>query len=335
MSSRNKLPSDFYQLLEASSRTFNVGICRLRRPLRDEVALAYLLLRVSDFLEDAPEIPSSQKAHLLEIWAATLEGHTDGRKIIETIRGWPADTPDLAVAENLSRLAEALRRLPPHSQSVLRVHVKASTLGMARWARKGPLFQTEADLDDYMFEVAGRVGHLLTELFAHHHPILKPKLERLMPLGRQFGLALQTVNVIRGLHEDPLRGWVFIPSEFLDGSNCLPGDLWKENQERAREITLRRLVSKARMHLAEAEEYVRLIPRRFRRIRVFCLLPLFFAARTLSLSASDTGVFFFERKITRQEVHRIVLKTTILAPFNSWGSRFTQRLLKGPSANPA
>ena len=36
---------------------------------------------------------------------------------------------------------------------------------MARWTERGPVFRTEADLDDYMHEVAGRVGHLLTELF--------------------------------------------------------------------------------------------------------------------------------------------------------------------------
>ena len=31
---------------------------------------------------------------------------------------------------------------------------------------RGPDVRDEADLDDYMFEVAGRVGHMLTHIFA-------------------------------------------------------------------------------------------------------------------------------------------------------------------------
>jgi hypothetical protein len=37
---------------------------------------------------------------------------------------------------------------------------------MARWAIRGPDIETEADLDDYMHEVAGRVGYLITGLFS-------------------------------------------------------------------------------------------------------------------------------------------------------------------------
>ncbi|MYK68472.1 MAG: hypothetical protein F4020_02595 [Gammaproteobacteria bacterium] len=43
------------ELLVASSRTFAVGIRILPEPLRTEVTVAYLLLRVSDYLEDNRE----------------------------------------------------------------------------------------------------------------------------------------------------------------------------------------------------------------------------------------------------------------------------------------
>ena len=44
-----------------------------------------------------------------------------------------------------------------------------------------------------------------------------------MQIGREFGLALQTVNVIRGLHADWRRGWVYVPRSFAgDGSGSHP-----------------------------------------------------------------------------------------------------------------
>ena len=42
------------------------------------------------------------------------------------------------------------------------------------------------------------------------------KKDDMLPVSRQVGLGLQTVNVIRGLQADRDRGWVFVPMEFLE-----------------------------------------------------------------------------------------------------------------------
>src|SRR6267378_3105507 len=48
-------PPEFYQRhLDAVSRSFALCIPQLDQPLRDQVALSYLLLRVLDTVEDAP-----------------------------------------------------------------------------------------------------------------------------------------------------------------------------------------------------------------------------------------------------------------------------------------
>ena len=87
---------------------------------------------------------------------------------------------------------------------------------MARWQEHGPFVETEDEMDDYMHEVAGRVGYLVTDLFGWYSPIIQKRKAQLRPLAREFGLALQTVNIIRGLRKDYERGWVFVPRTFYE-----------------------------------------------------------------------------------------------------------------------
>src|ERR1051325_10097176 len=100
---------DEHALLRSASRTFALSIERLPGVVGEAMCLAYLLLRVSDFLEDNDYMPPERKA----------------------------------------------------VQTQLLVHVRNSTQGMARWVARGPQnIIVETDMDDYMHEVAGRVGYL-------------------------------------------------------------------------------------------------------------------------------------------------------------------------------
>ena len=53
-----------------------------------------------------------------------------------------------------------------------------------------PTWPTKTILDDYMHEVAGRVGLLLTELFALDIEQVSRRRVEMLTLGREFGLAL-------------------------------------------------------------------------------------------------------------------------------------------------
>jgi farnesyl-diphosphate farnesyltransferase len=137
-----------------------------------------------------------------------------------------------------------------------------------------------------------------------------------MRLGREFGLALQTVNVIRGLHADWRRGWVYVPRSFA-GDGAHAADIFAgETDPQLEARVLDRLVDKAQRHLAAASEYLRRIPRRCNGIRLFCLLPYLFAVRTLAKSRGNTAVFREETKITRAEVGRIVKAAVLLGRSN-------------------
>ena len=88
---------------------------------------------------------------------------------------------------------------------------------VATWVRF--LFPAPAVLVSSNYHLAGIVGYLLTDIFACYSPSIGRLKEKLMPLGYEFGLALQTVNIIRGIRKDYERGWVFVPVTFYEKFN--------------------------------------------------------------------------------------------------------------------
>ena len=310
------------ELLHAASRTFAVGIDLLPRPLREEVETAYLLLRVSDYLEDNESMEPARKASLLERWARVLEGAEPIEGLQQVMGPLDEQTPDALVARHVAQVFEAFHRMRPDARTVIGRHVCDSSRGMARWALRGPDLADEADLDDYMHEVAGRVGWLLTELFALDVPAVAARRDEMMRLGREFGLGLQTVNVIRGLHADRQRGWVYVPRSFSGGERA--DALFADPARQARVLSL--LVAKADRHLDAARSYIVAIPRRRRGIRLFCLLPYLFAVRTLAVSRENADVFRAEVKIGRAEVMRIARDARLLGWSNGWVHRYAARL---------
>ena len=318
------------ELLVRSSRTFAVGIRILPPPLRGEVAVAYLLLRVSDYLEDNRELAGDEKVALLGRWRRVLAGDGGRTALVGRLGEARDDTPDALVARNAAAVLAGLDGLASDAREILIRRVGESSAGMARWTERGSVFETEADLDDYMHEVAGRVGHLLTELFTLRLPGISDRRDRMMTLGREFGLALQTVNVIRGLHEDRDRGWVYVPAAFLPDPRIPPGELFDPSNLDAAMAVLARLVAKADRHLAAARAYIRLIPRRHHRVRIFCLLPLLFAVRTLAISRANPDVLRRETKMTRREVKAITRRAMVLGFSNGWIERYCGRLASVP-----
>ena len=205
--------------------------------------------------------------------------------------------------------------------------VSETTRGMARWQEKGPVVETEEELDDYMHHVAGLVGHLVTDLFSLHFASVARRRPRLMPLAREFGLALQSVNIIRGLRKDYERGWVFVPRSFCTAYGLARADLFAPaHRDRAMDV-VRALNEKAERHLQAGLEYVRLLPRHLHRLRLACMWPLLFATRTLAVSRDNPQVLTGEVKIPRATVRRIVAHSKLLGWSNIWVTAYARRLL--------
>lgn len=313
-------------MLRAASRTFAIGIERLPGGLGDAVMVAYLLLRVSDYLEDNQDMPPDRKVALLKLWDDVLAGEADVETLTSQFAAVDPGNPDAIVAEHAADVIARLRALPPEVQTPIVKNVRDSTQGMARWVARGPVVGDEADMDDYMHEVAGRVGYLLTHLFAWYSYYIRLHKDMLMPLAREFGLALQTVNVIRGLREDYERGWIFVPETFCKAVNISREQLFQPEHRPEAMRVLDMLADKAERHLRAALAYLKALPPWQHSIRLFCIFPLMFAVRTLAISRKNHDVLESEAKITREEVARIVRDSTLWGWSNLWLEHYYRQL---------
>ena len=306
------------EVLRATSRTFAIGIEGLPNPLREEMRVSYLILRVSDYLEDNTTLLQKEKAALLELWAAVLEGGPLDSALLSHLRTTADPSPDSVAAHHAPQIVEALQALSTLAQAPIRAHTRDSTLGMARWVLRGPDIGTELDLDDYMHEVAGRVGYLITDLFSIASGKVRENREEMMALGRDFGLALQTVNIVRGIPADIERGWFFVPRAFLPDSITSGRDFLEEVNRPEAVLIVERLLVKATRHFEAAEEYITKLPSLQGKMRYFCLLPYFFGVRTLALSKENPEVLTAEVKLRREEVRAIAWRTRLLGWSNRW-----------------
>jgi len=313
-------------LLRITSRTFALGIERLPRILCDAATIAYLLLRVSDYLEDNEEMKPEEKVTLLNLWVNILREEEDVEALTIQLPHTSTDNPDAIVAQHSKDLLMRLHSLPYEVQEIIIRHVISCTQGMARWTKQGPTVCDEKDLDDYMFEVAGRVGYLVTQLFAWYSLAIRLREKEIMPLAREFGLALQTVNVIRGIREDYNRGWVYIPQKFMQDMGLTKEQFFDpQHREQALKV-LDMMTDKAERHLRHALQYVKSLPWWQHGIRLGCIFPLMFAIRTLAVSRHNAQVFESEAKMTRDEVKKIVLDSTLWGWSNLWLDRYYQEL---------
>lgn len=321
---------DHAQMLRSVSRTFALSIEQLPAMLREAVTVAYLLLRVADCLEDHPHMDRAEKAALLRRWAAVLRGQESAAELTASLAKLDGGDPEVFVAQQAERLLARMHELPSAAQAAIVARVAKTADGMARWQVHGPFVDDEAALDDYMHEVAGRVGYLLTDLFALHSPRIRARREQLMPLGREYGLALQTVNVIRGLRTDYERGWVYVPATFYRRAGLTRDGLFEPaNLDTALEV-VGMLADKAARHLQNGVEYVQAFPRRQHQIRLACMWPLLFAVRTLAISRDNTDVLLSEAKMGRDQVRAIVRQTRLFGWSNSWLEGYYAKLAIPP-----
>ncbi|MCL4511294.1 MAG: squalene/phytoene synthase family protein [Bacteroidetes bacterium] len=177
-----------------------------------------------------------------------------------------------------------------------------------------------------MQQVAGRVGYLLTDLFAWYSPVIMERKAKLLPLARHFGLALQTVNIIRGLRKDYDRGWVYVPRTFYEPLGLTRDSLFaRENAAQIIQM-IDLLANKAEAHLQYGLDYITSFPKRLQGIRLACMWPLLFAVRTLAVSRNNINVVLTEVKITRAEVKKIMRETTLFGWSNDWLINYYRRL---------
>ena len=312
------------ETLPKVSRTFALCIRLLPPALEHPVAVAYLLCRIADTVEDSAALSAEKKAALLTEFRDALGQGTSPARVIAAFTDGTTD--DERLTRDADQALRAFRRLPLEIRDRIRPHVEEMCDGMAEFAlargAAGDLFTLPdlAALDRYCYFVAGTVGHLLTELFAlHASGIDAERRARLDALATSFGLGLQLTNIVKDVTVDRERGWSFVPVELCRQFGVTPEALCRPEQRAQAMEVMRVLSARARTHLDDALEYCTTLPRRELGIRMFCLIALFLAIRTLRLAERDPRLLDRDHrlKISRGEVKRTLVTTAVVAPSNT------------------
>ncbi|MBN2425051.1 MAG: squalene/phytoene synthase family protein [Calditrichaceae bacterium] len=319
-------------MLPRVSRTFAPTIRMLPKALNVPVTVAYLLCRIADTVEDSSALSIDQKEELLQIYIAIFEAEKpeDTIKVfLEKLKVLPRETNDEELSHNLPVVMDVFFSFSPILQKQIAFWVIEMSRGMRKYAqssykRRFAFLKSMKELDEYTYYVAGTVGYLLTEIFSFYSkkitPAIKDKLEH---LAESFGKGLQMVNIIRDMATDLRRGQSYIPDELLKKYRLSRRNIFEQENAARAEQLFNEMICKAIEHLDRALDYILLIPKEETRIRLFCMLPLFWAMRTLQKIQENTLALLGSEKI---KVSRSMIKREYyLALINMNSNRLMRR----------
>jgi len=282
-------------VLPRVSRTFALNIRLLRGTLGDAVRVGYLLCRAADALEDSWPGCAGELQQRFEQLVASLDGHrTAAERLASQATALPRGRADLELVAHLPLVLRAFQRLPEGHRAIVATGVGTLARGMAAYAARAtgrapdlPYLDTETELDDYCWVVAGCVGVMLTGLYAADHGAGSPATQaRRLELAPVVGEALQLTNILLDWPSDLRRGRCYIPAAWLSELALAPRDLMGAERPGTRAVA-ERLEAKARAALARVPDYVDLIPPRRWRFRLFCLWPALWALDSLRHARRD------------------------------------------------
>ncbi len=304
--------------LLAVSRTFARPIEMLPGDLGTAVTCGYLLCRIADTVEDNEFFTIAERDERYAAFLAALEGPADAPEVrrfealFRDIDGVPAE---LELCRNLSRVLRVFRSLPQGMQVKTQRWVAEMTRGMQIYSHRAEgddgltAVYTLSDLERYCYFVAGTVGHMLTDLFVESIDDVGGATEMaLRERCESFGLGLQLVNILKDVTDDRARDVSYVPRTNAAKAGI---DLERLVDPALREeahAAVAPLFDRAQEHLDQALEYTLAVPAEHTAVRLFCLLPLWMAVRTLVHARGNDAMFVAGEpvKITRSEVEQLI-----------------------------
>ncbi|WP_394849199.1 squalene/phytoene synthase family protein [Pendulispora brunnea] len=236
-------PAVIRDLLVRTSRTFALAIPLLPEPTQNALALAYLLFRVADTLEDAGHWSRDARVAALDELVPILR-HGDAARARTASRDWVVRNAttdpgclDLLIA--FPALLDQVSTWPAARARIVLEHAARTAEGMAQTLREADaaghvqLADVPA-LRAYCYVVAGIVGELVTALFVYDVPELAAVKSTLVRHERAFGEGLQLVNILKDERSDAQDGRTYLP----------------------RGIAREEILALARADLGEARQYI-------------------------------------------------------------------------------
>jgi farnesyl-diphosphate farnesyltransferase len=311
--------------LKEVSRSFYLTMRVLPSSIRPQISLAYLLARTTDTVADTEIVPLDQRLQAL---------HALRERILGSSRA-PLDFGELARHQGspaeralLERSDEALAILASFNQvdqqlirEVLTTITSGQELDLRRFAgasaQRIVALQTEEDLDDYTYRVAGCVGEFWTKICRSHlFPRARLDDKSLLENAVRFGKGLQLINILRDLPTDLRRGRCYLPARSLADAGLSPGDLLEPGNEPKFRPLYARHLAQTEGHLSAGWTYTNALPRRCVRVRLACAWPILIGMQTLGKLRTGNVLDPQHRiKISRPEVKRLMLRSILCYPW--------------------
>ncbi len=311
-------------LLERVSRSFYLTIRVLPQPVRRPIGLAYLLARATDSVADSSSLPVARRRELLGRMGERIASlHTAPLDLEPVVRA-QSDPGERELLTRFEALVDLLEHSEPETRDLIRevlaTIISGQDLDLQRFGGAGPdrpvALQTDAELDDYTYRVAGCVGRFWTRLCRR---LLFPRdwldFKLLLERGVRFGKGLQLVNILRDLPRDLRLGRCYVPAQALAAHGLKPADLLEPARLDAFRPVCGRYLDLAAAHLEAGWAYATVLPFRLMRLRLACAWPLLIGIRTLSLLRRGNVLDPDRRlKVSRREVRSLMLRSVLWYP---------------------
>lgn len=313
------------RLLRDVSRSFYLTLRVLPGAIRPQIGLAYLLARTTDTIADTELISVEQRLEALALLRSRIAGESSRAVNFTELaprQGNPAERVLLERCESsLALLGQLSQGDLALVREVLRVIAGGQELDLRRFA-EGSLdnviaLQTDSDLDDYTFRVAGCVGEFWTRLsLAHLYDPATVPAQELIANGILFGKGLQLVNILRDLPADLRHGRCYLPAARLSGVGLTPGILLESTSAIRFRPIFHHYLDLADEHLRAGWSYTNMLPWYSMRVRLACAWPILIGQETIGLLRSVDGVDPQQRvKVSRARVKRILWRSVLAYPW--------------------
>lgn len=310
--------------LRLTSRSFYLTLRVLPASVRAQIGLAYLLARTTDTIADTELVSLDRRLAALRELRERMLGRSAGRLDFGELARQQGSPGERVLLEQVESSLDLMEQLSVADLRLVRAVLDTITSGqeldLQRFgqacAANPAMLQTEGELDDYTYRVAGCVGEFWTKICrANAFPNASLDEAQLLADGIRFGKGLQLVNILRDLPGDLRKGRCYLPAPQLAAVGLTPRDLLEAGAEKKLRPVFDPYLTRAAEHLAAGWRYTNTLPWRCARLRLACAWPVLIGVRTLARLRIENPLDAARPvKVTRAEVRGILWRTVLLYP---------------------
>lgn len=322
--------NDLDRILKGVSRSFYLTLRFLPQKIRPQISVAYLIARATDTLADTSAFPVDKRIEYLTVLRDRIYGRNAGQ--FETLANelkkanrYNCSEAEAKLLQNIKRIVAVMESFDNYDiesiRSVIGYITTGQELDLKRFSsadepEKIIALETDIELDEYTFYVAGCVGEFWTKI-CNRHIFTNDSIDCdiLLHYGINYGKGLQLINILRDIPADLKNRRCYIPIEMLKKENLSPEDLLNpENEDRFKPLH-HYYIQRAYSLLNSGSEYIKMIPRKYPKLRIATALPLIIGIKTLDkLACGEILNPESKIKISRFSVWKIVALSILSYP---------------------